>query len=569
MPLEIQGRVFSKPMSFSSTTDRAQYTGNGSTKDFAVPFPFQADGDIAVVVTTSGVDSTKTLNVDYAVTGEGTEGGGNVRFTTAPASGVTVTIYRDIDLNQTRDFNYNGSFPTSTVTGAADKAMQAIQQLNAKLKRTFRISEASAEIAPLTVADRAGKVTGFDSAGNPVLLEQPLTVLPNGAAYDVASIAALKAISVGSIPSSKQIVVAGYYTPGDGGGGVFYYDSTSTDADNGGTVIAPNSGAGRWRRVYKGALNVRWFGAKGDSSTNDYAAIIAARAAGSPIYFPAGNYKTDTAIPGDLNLISDGAVFSGANPIDPHPGFGPGSSKTISKGNVNSFIGMAVNNLPASTLSFPTGVTAYGKNENNGNQVFGLYCEAKQYASSGVASNEIDAFNYGGAPSSNLPPNRAIGTTENHAVGITLGAGGDYDCSIGIHVCQEGSAPRRWLTGIYFAPDSITNSGVSSAIYIDSDGTNGPNYPALVKHRANSAVGIMIQAVGTAAPLNTQLACVDTAGTTTWSVRQNGKHAHTAANTQTTVGAAGAASVLPANPTGYIQLYIGGNEKVIPYYEKS
>jgi len=37
--------------------------------------------------------------------------------------------------------------------------------------------------------------------------------------------------------------------------------------------------------------------------------------------------------------------------------------------------------------------------------------------------------------------------------------------------------------------------------------------------------------------------------------------------TQATVGIAGAASVLPTNPTGYFKVVVGGVEKVIPYYE--
>lgn len=39
--------------------------------------------------------------------------------------------------------------------------------------------------------------------------------------------------------------------------------------------------------------------------------------------------------------------------------------------------------------------------------------------------------------------------------------------------------------------------------------------------------------------------------------------------TQTTVGSAGAASALPANPTGYIVVNVGGTEFVVPYYAKS
>jgi len=39
--------------------------------------------------------------------------------------------------------------------------------------------------------------------------------------------------------------------------------------------------------------------------------------------------------------------------------------------------------------------------------------------------------------------------------------------------------------------------------------------------------------------------------------------------TQTTVGAAGGASALPATPTGYLTITIGGTDYVIPYYEAS
>ena len=39
-------------------------------------------------------------------------------------------------------------------------------------------------------------------------------------------------------------------------------------------------------------------------------------------------------------------------------------------------------------------------------------------------------------------------------------------------------------------------------------------------------------------------------------------------STQTTVGSAGAASALPANPTGYLRFFIGATEFVIPYYAR-
>jgi len=38
------------------------------------------------------------------------------------------------------------------------------------------------------------------------------------------------------------------------------------------------------------------------------------------------------------------------------------------------------------------------------------------------------------------------------------------------------------------------------------------------------------------------------------------------AETQTTVGAAGGASALPATPTGYLKIIINGTERVIAFY---
>lgn len=49
----------------------------------------------------------------------------------------------------------------------------------------------------------------------------------------------------------------------------------TTSADNGGTIIVDASGR-RWKRLYSGAVNVRWFGAKGTGSDDDTTPVQAA-----------------------------------------------------------------------------------------------------------------------------------------------------------------------------------------------------------------------------------------------------------------------------------------------------
>ena len=99
--------------------------------------------------------------------------------------------------------------------------------------------------------------------------------LIGGAGRVVDSIAALRALPKSGSPHA---FVTGYYSPGDGGGGLYRYDATDVvAAENGGTIIVANDG-GRWKLVHADAISVKQFGARGDDTTNDLAPIQAAHA---------------------------------------------------------------------------------------------------------------------------------------------------------------------------------------------------------------------------------------------------------------------------------------------------
>ena len=77
-----------------------------------------------------------------------------------------------------------------------------------------------------------------------------------------------------SMSDGDSLEILGYYTAGDGGGGTFYWDATSTDTDNGGTIIqATGVTTGRWLRVYEGDINAKWFGIVGDCVADDTTAF--------------------------------------------------------------------------------------------------------------------------------------------------------------------------------------------------------------------------------------------------------------------------------------------------------
>lgn len=92
----------------------------------------------------------------------------------------------------------------------------------------------------------------------------------------VDSWAALAALNGSTIPNGTEFYVRCGATLGDGGEGSFWFDNSASTTVITGMVIAPASGAGRFFRKYDGVVNAHWFGAKGDFTADDTAALQAA-----------------------------------------------------------------------------------------------------------------------------------------------------------------------------------------------------------------------------------------------------------------------------------------------------
>jgi hypothetical protein len=131
-------------------------------------------------------------------------------------------------------------------------------------------------------------------------------------------------ISLSSLRTSTSVSTTSSYFVNDAGReGVFYYDSRDvTSLDNGGTVIV--NGTKRFKRMYTGPLDARWFGMKGDwngtAGTENSAAFKAAIAAAKKdevLLIPAGQYYVNSSIEmpptntKKLNFLIYGDIYFG------------------------------------------------------------------------------------------------------------------------------------------------------------------------------------------------------------------------------------------------------------------
>lgn len=107
--------------------------------------------------------------------------------------------------------------------------------------------------------------------------------------------------------SSLMLRCVGRQTVFDHGFGYFWRDdSDTTSPDNDGTVLIDALGR-RWKRIFIGAADVRWWGAVGDGVGDDTDAIQAALELSDSIVIPDGTYVVRPLYPRDNTNITFGS----------------------------------------------------------------------------------------------------------------------------------------------------------------------------------------------------------------------------------------------------------------------
>lgn len=235
-------------MSVGSGAPFNEHTGNGVAVAFAYGFTLLDEADLVVEV--GGVATSA-----YSVSGLGNTGGGTVTMDSAPASGASVLLKREIALTRSADYQTNGDLQAATLNDDLDRLWMAIQGVSSDVGSALRSETPDVLDLLPGPSSRANKLQGYDSDGQPVLVAPT-----SGDATDLAL--QLRSTDDGT----------------EGGGQIGHSDLIDYDDD---TVSG---------RVQQLGVTAKSCGAVGDGNANDYAAILAMLTAHKNVLFTEGTY---------------------------------------------------------------------------------------------------------------------------------------------------------------------------------------------------------------------------------------------------------------------------------------
>jgi len=170
-------------MTVSVLRNQVQYTGNNSTTQFTVNFPYTEKSQVKVYLG----GTLQTITTHYTLTDP--DSTGTVTFVTAPGTGVVVSFIRETDFLQTVDYANNDILDAETLEAAFDKLTMMCQQVKNLADKSVGFDETvnESETTSLKLAagtgDLAGKLLAFDDSGNFVTTQEIGTFRGNYDAY--------------------------------------------------------------------------------------------------------------------------------------------------------------------------------------------------------------------------------------------------------------------------------------------------------------------------------------------------------------------------------------------------
>lgn len=622
-------------MTVSSEQSRIVYIGDGVSKQFSVPFYFLESSHIRAYSLTPSISPLLdpiyydlVPNIDFTVTGAGQSSGGVMTLSSAIASGLSLTIYRDVPATQLTDYQPNDDFPAETHERALDKLTMLIQQTIASLGNVLSLNSL------FNRWDFLG-LRGVN-AGNPINPQDVSTKFYVDQQNDIQDVR-IDALSSG-LPGTNHAfpwsmtTTAGTKTLTPGfefssavlyiGGIAQTYGKSFAVAGNQ-ILLAQAIPAGTEVYAILGqyviptardrsrVISVFDFGAQGNGVSDDYpafqAAIDSLPAEGGTINVPDAryllsatpNYSTKSIywMFGAASIFTGAGVGEGKFPyMATNPAqlaVGPYIRSRSSQHSTNTNGGIAATN--AEMIQPPDyvgqSVAAYfgasGSNPAVGANVWALntLVRAEAGALGTYQCIEVDVDNF--APGALVK-------------GISISGAGTANPKVAIEIVRANNTPWQYgldilnsVTGIRIRNSSQTNIGIVVGNPADQTGAvlsgqqlaNSDDGVLLQRFTDTSPTGSFFRAVNAANSQNLFNVTADGSITSVGNITSTGPYVRgtnldatgpvsaapagvlrMSASTSTTVGAAGAASALPATPLGYLTWNIGGTNVKIPYY---
>lgn len=155
-------------MTLDASPSEIVYQGAGTWGPFAIPFRFPALADLDVWRrAANGTLSQLVSGVDFSATGAGEVAGGTLTLVDPLAPGTSLIIRRQLAPTQPTAFVESDVLSAAALEGAFDRLGMLAQEMARRAVQAAPGDEAPGPQVLPRLAERAGRIAGYDAAGRP------------------------------------------------------------------------------------------------------------------------------------------------------------------------------------------------------------------------------------------------------------------------------------------------------------------------------------------------------------------------------------------------------------------